>query len=234
VALIEVRDLTKHFQMGRETLRALDGVMLAIEPGEFVSITGPSGCGKSTLMNIVGLLDQPTSGTYALDGRAAHRLTDDDRARLRNQKIGFVFQTFNLLPRASALRNVEMPLVYAASYGTALDRERRFARAREALARVGLADRAAHRPNELSGGQRQRVAIARALVNSPKILLADEPTGNLDSRSGREILALFEELNRQGVTVILVTHDPAIASRAPRTIAMLDGRIQEDRRNVAH
>jgi putative ABC transport system ATP-binding protein len=230
MALITLESVSKFFTMGNETLRALDGVTTTIDPGEFIAITGPSGCGKSTLMNLLGLLDQPTEGTLLLDGRNVSALSDDERAQLRNQKIGFVFQSFHLLPRASALRNVEMPLIYAASYASHLTPAERTRMATAALTRVGLADRLHHLPNELSGGQRQRVAIARALVNQPKILLGDEPTGNLDSRSGQEILKLFEELHEQGVTVILVTHDPKIAARCHRTLAMLDGKILEDRR----
>jgi len=230
MAVIEIRSVSKVFRMGEETLRALDDISIEIEPGEFVAITGPSGCGKSTLMNLLGLLDTPTSGSFLLDGRKAQDLDDDERSRLRNEKIGFVFQSFHLLPRASALRNVEMPLVYAVEHNRALTPERRTELARSALERVGLGDRLHHKPNELSGGQRQRVAIARALVNSPKLLLADEPTGNLDSKSGREILALFEELHANGVTIVLVTHDPSIAERTSRTISMLDGKIRQDLR----
>lgn len=230
MALIEFSQVIKSFQMGHETILALDRVDLRIEQGEHVSIIGPSGSGKSTLMNILGLLDQPTSGTYHLEGRAVASLDDNERAKMRNQKIGFVFQSFNLLPRATALRNVEMPLVYSASYDKGYSASKQREMAMEALERVGLADRVDHKPNELSGGQRQRVAIARALVNHPKILFADEPTGALDSRTGQEILGLFESLNREGVTVIVVTHDPAIAARSRRVVAMMDGHIVEDRR----
>ena len=228
MAVIEIRSVTKEFRMGDETLRALDDLSFEIEAGEFVAITGPSGCGKSTLMNLLGLLDTPTTGSFLLDGRKAQELDDDERSRLRNEKIGFVFQSFHLLPRATALRNVEMPLVYAVEHDASLTPERRTALARAALERVGLGDRLHHKPNELSGGQRQRVAIARALVNSPKLLLADEPTGNLDSKSGREILGLFEELHANGVTIVLVTHDPAIAEQTSRTLSMLDGKIRHD------
>ena len=228
MAVIDIQSITKEFRMGGETLRALDNVTFSVKPGEFVAITGPSGCGKSTLMNLLGLLDTPTTGTYLLDGRKAQELSDDERSQLRNEKIGFVFQSFHLLPRASALRNVEMPLVYGFEHDKSLTAEKRTRLATAALERVGLADRLDHRPNELSGGQRQRVAIARALVNSPKLILADEPTGNLDSKSGREILALFEELNSHGVTIVLVTHDPSIAERTSRTVSMLDGKIRED------
>jgi putative ABC transport system ATP-binding protein len=230
VALIEVRDATKVFTMGKEELRALDGVSLDVAQGEMVGITGPSGCGKSTLMNILGLLDQPTEGTYRLDGKFAQSLTDDESARLRNEKIGFVFQSFNLLPRASALRNVEMPMVYSANYDPSFSHERSRAAAREALERVGLGDRMEHKPSELSGGQRQRVAIARALVNKPRLLMADEPTGNLDSKSGESILKLFEQLNSEGVTIVMVTHDPNIAARCKRVIAMIDGKVRTDSR----
>lgn len=230
MALIEMREISKNFIMGEEIVRALDHVSLSIEQGEFLSIMGPSGSGKSTLMNILGLLDSPSSGIYELDGTPAESLNDDRRSLLRNQKIGFIFQSFNLLPRASALRNVEMPLVYSASYDQSYSKVKIREMALEALSKVSLSDRVHHKPNELSGGQRQRVAIARALVNRPKILFADEPTGNLDSKSGQEILALFEDLHRQGVTLIMVTHDPVIASRAKRVISMMDGKIKEDRR----
>lgn len=236
MALIELEAVTKAFQLGKETVHALDGVSLTIQEGEFVSIVGPSGSGKSTLMNILGLLDFPSTGVYRLEGTETQTLGDDQAATLRNRKIGFVFQSFLLLPRATALRNVEMPLVYArGSDGRALKRAEMTARASDALARVGLSDRLHHKPNELSGGQRQRVAIARALVNRPKILFADEPTGNLDSRSGQEILTLFEELNLSAAkpedrtTVILVTHDPQIASRARRIIRVFDGKVTEER-----
>lgn len=230
MALIELKQVAKTFQMGDEVIPALDQVNLAIERGEFVSIVGPSGCGKSTLMNILGLLDSPSQGEYRLNGTAAHDLNDDERARLRNREIGFVFQAFHLLPRATALRNVELPLVYSTSHSSTQSQAgSRSERAIQALRKVGLENRMNHRPRELSGGQRQRVAIARALVNDPGILLADEPTGNLDSKSGAEILALFERLNQEGATVILVTHDPVIAQRAKRIISMLDGKIIEDR-----
>ncbi len=228
MALIELKEVTKTFWMGDEKISALDHVTLDIKEGEFLSISGPSGCGKSTLLSILGLLDQPSSGVYTLDQKPAHALNDNERAQLRNQKIGFVFQAFHLLPRASALRNVEMPLVYSANYDHTFTKSKMRERALQALAKVSLTDRIQHNPNELSGGQRQRVAIARALVNQPKLILADEPTGNLDSKSGQEILALFEELNRQGVTLVLVTHDPKVASRAKRSIVMLDGKIERD------
>ena len=226
--LLALESITKLFTRGDEEIRAIDSLSLSITAGEFIAITGASGSGKSTLLYILGLLDVPTSGRYLLESEPTEKLSDDRRAHLRNRFMGFVFQSFHLLPRASALRNVMMPLVYAASYGTAVpDREQR-ERAEEALAVVGLSDRLHHRPNELSGGQRQRVAIARAIVNKPRVLFADEPTGNLDSKSGKEILTLFERLNAQGVTVIMVTHDPAIASRARRRLVLGDGRLLED------
>ncbi|RMG42523.1 MAG: ABC transporter ATP-binding protein [Acidobacteria bacterium] len=206
--------------MGSSEIRALDGVSLRIRTGEFVAFTGPSGSGKSTLMNILGCLDTPTSGRYELDGREVSRLSDDERAEIRNRRVGFVFQTFNLLPRLTALQNVELPLVY----GRVPVAERR-RRAQEALETVGLADRAGHRPDQLSGGQRQRVAIARALVTRPAILLADEPTGNLDSGTTEEILELFESLHRSGHTIALVTHEREVAARAERVVRMRDGRI---------
>ncbi len=223
-AVIRVRELTRHYVMGGETIHALRGVSLEIRRNEYVAIMGPSGSGKSTMMNLVGCLDTPSSGEYWLNGQEVSRLTDDALARVRNKEIGFVFQTFNLLPRASALSNVELPLVYA-GVSTA---ERR-ARAAEALARVGLEHRMDHRPNELSGGQRQRVAIARALVNRPSILLADEPTGNLDSTTSEEIMQVFSELHREGQTVIMVTHEPDIAAHAERVVVLRDGRVESDR-----
>jgi len=230
--LISLKQVTKNFVMGLETISALNKVNLDIEDGEFISIIGPSGSGKSTLMNMVGLLDQPSSGVFRLEGVEVLKLSDDERAQLRNQKIGFVFQSFNLLPRASAQRNVEMPLVYSASYDKSYSKEKVKELSVEALRRVSLVDRKDHRPNELSGGQRQRVAIARALVNKPKILLADEPTGALDTKTGQEILNLFEQLNRDGVTVIMVTHDPKVAARAGRVVTMADGCIVEDKRRA--
>jgi putative ABC transport system ATP-binding protein len=232
MAVIEISDIRKTFTMGDETLQALAGVSFSVEEGEFIAITGPSGCGKSTLMNILGLLDQPSGGHYTLDGSPVEGLGDDQRSMIRNRKIGFIFQSFNLLPRASALRNVEMPLVYSAAYDPAYSRAKVRERALEALAAVGLSNRITHLPSELSGGQRQRVAIARALVNHPRVILADEPTGNLDSKVGAEILKLFFELNSQGATVIIVTHDPTIAARASRVISMADGRIKEDVRHA--
>ena len=223
--VIHVEDLRREYQMGAERVLALRGLTLTIRRNEYVAIMGPSGSGKSTLMNLLGCLDTPTGGTYWLSGQEVSRLSDDALARVRNREIGFVFQTFNLLPRATALHNVELPLVYA---GVA-SRERR-QRAEEALTRVGLADRMRHRPNELSGGQRQRVAIARALVNRPSLLLADEPTGNLDSQTSEEIMRVFGELHRQGQTIIVVTHEPSIAEHAARTVVLRDGRLDSDTR----
>jgi putative ABC transport system ATP-binding protein len=226
--LIDIRDLHRVYQVGDQEVRALDGVDLTIAPNEYVAIMGPSGSGKSTLMNILGCLDTPSQGSYRLKGQEIGRMTDDELARIRNEEIGFVFQTFNLLPRADALHNVELPLVYAGA-----KHEERRSRAREALERVGLGDRMKHRPNELSGGQRQRVAIARALVNRPSIILADEPTGNLDSRTGEEIMAAFEQIWLQGNTVILVTHEADIAEHARRVVRMKDGRIESDQPNAS-
>ncbi len=221
--LIQFRDLVRTYEVGEEKVHALDGVSLDIEPNEYVAIMGPSGSGKSTLMNILGCLDTPTSGSYRLKGQEIGKLGDDELARIRNQEIGFVFQTFNLLARADALHNVELPLVYAG-----LRHEERRRRAIEALETVGLGDRMKHRPNELSGGQRQRVAIARALVNRPSIILADEPTGNLDTATGEEIMAAFERIWRGGNTVILVTHEADIAAHARRVVRMRDGKIESD------
>jgi putative ABC transport system ATP-binding protein len=222
-AVIVTRNLHREYRMGGEIVRALDGVDITIRRNEFVAIMGPSGSGKSTLMNMIGCLDTPTEGEYWLNGHRVSELGDDALARIRNKEIGFVFQTFNLLPRATALANVELPMVYA---GTSA-RERR-QRAEEALTQVGLGDRMHHKPNELSGGQRQRVAVARALVNRPSILLADEPTGNLDSGTSVEIMDLFEELHRQGQTIILVTHEPDIAEHAKRQIILRDGKVARD------
>ena len=221
--LIQIRDLHRTYQVGESEVRALDGVDIEIAPNEYVAIMGPSGSGKSTLMNIVGCLDTPSSGSYKLKGREIAERTDDELVEIRNREIGFVFQTFNLLPRADALHNVELPLVYAG-----LKHEERRRRAKEALELVGLGDRMKHRPNELSGGQRQRVAIARALVNKPSIILADEPTGNLDSRTGEEIMAAFEAIWQQGNTVILVTHEQDIAEHARRVVRMRDGKVESD------
>jgi len=221
--VIAVRALTRSYEMGAEVVQALRGVDLEIRRNEYVAIMGPSGSGKSTLMNMIGCLDTPSSGEYWLSGQEVSRMADDALARVRNREIGFVFQTFNLLPRATALHNVELPLVYA---GTSA-RERR-TRAEEALQRVGLGDRMHHRPNELSGGQRQRVAIARALVNRPAILLADEPTGNLDSATSAEIMRVFADLHREGQTIVMVTHEPDIAEQAARVVVLRDGRVESD------
>ena len=223
MALIETRDLWKTYRMGSEEIHALQGVSMQIERGEYVAIMGPSGSGKSTLMNLIGCLDTPTRGSYLLNGQQVRELEDDELARIRNEEIGFVFQTFNLLPRATALHNVELPLVYAGVSGP----DRR-ARALDALARVELSDRVTHKPNELSGGQRQRVAVARALVNNPSILLADEPTGNLDSKTGLEILTLFERLHATGNTIVLITHEPDVAEYAHRAIHLRDGQVAQD------
>ncbi|MGE0047265.1 MAG: ABC transporter ATP-binding protein [Hyphomonadaceae bacterium] len=223
-ALVEAQTLVKHYQMGEETVHALDGVSFAIAEGDYVAIVGPSGSGKSTLMNLIGGLDSPTDGTLAIAGNDIGAMDDSDLAVFRNRTIGFVFQSFNLLPRLTALENVELPLIYAG----ADPRERR-ARAEELLARVGLAERTDHRPTQLSGGQQQRVAIARALACKPPVLLADEPTGALDTQTGKDILALFHELNAEGVTVILVTHDLDVAAATKRIIEMRDGKIVHDR-----
>jgi putative ABC transport system ATP-binding protein len=228
MALIETHDLWKTYRMGSEDIHALRGVSLQIERGEYVAIMGPSGSGKSTLMNLIGCLDTPTKGLYFLNEKKVSEMNDDELARIRNEEIGFVFQTFNLLPRATALHNVELPLVYAGVQA----RERQ-QRARHALDRVELGDRITHRPNELSGGQRQRVAIARALVNNPSILLADEPTGNLDSKTGIEIMALFDRLQGGGNTIILVTHEADIAAHAHRVIHLRDGQVENDIRRAA-
>jgi putative ABC transport system ATP-binding protein len=228
-ALIDIRDVSKSYEMGAETIvHALDGVSLSIEEGDYVAIMGPSGSGKSTLMNLIGCLDTPSSGSYVLKGREISSMNDDELAQIRNKEIGFIFQTFNLLPRADAIQNVELPLVYSG-----LPRRERKARAEKALDAVGLGTRKHHRPNEMSGGQRQRVAIARALVNHPSILLADEPTGNLDSKTGEEILALMDELHRGGNTIILVTHEDDLAQHAARVIRLRDGKIISDVRNGA-
>ena len=226
-ALIDIKDVTKTYQMGAETtVRALDGVSVSIEQGDYVAIMGPSGSGKSTLMNLIGCLDTPSSGSYQLNGREIAAMGDDDLAQIRNREIGFIFQTFNLLPRADAVQNVELPLVYSG-----LPRRERKERAVKALESVGLGERMHHRPNEMSGGQRQRVAIARALVNGPSILLADEPTGNLDSKTGEEILALMDDLHAKGNTIILVTHEDELAQHAARVIRLRDGKIVSDVRN---
>jgi putative ABC transport system ATP-binding protein len=222
-AVIVTRNLQRDYDMGGEVVRALRGVDLTIRRNEFVAIMGPSGSGKSTLMNMIGCLDTPTHGEYWLNGHRVSELEDNELARIRNKEIGFVFQTFNLLPRATALHNVELPLVYAGVPG-----KERKARAVEALTHVGLADRMEHRPNELSGGQRQRVAIARALVNQPSILLADEPTGNLDSTTSVEIMALFNQLHQQNQTILLVTHEHDIAAHARRQVHLKDGMVEQD------
>jgi putative ABC transport system ATP-binding protein len=221
--VIDIENITKDYVMGEETVRALRGVSLQIRRNEYLAVMGPSGSGKSTLMNMLGCLDTPSSGRYEFNGRNVKDMDDDELAAIRNREIGFVFQTFNLLPRANALRNVELPLIYAG-----MDPESRKERAAQALADVGLADRIHHKPNELSGGQRQRVAIARALVNNPAIILADEPTGNLDSKTGEEIMVLLEDLYHRGNTIILVTHERDIAAHARRTIHLRDGVIEMD------
>ena len=226
--IIRTQDLTRKYQMGEEEVHALNGVSLEIEKGDYVAIMGPSGSGKSTLMNLLGCLDTPSSGEYWLNEQAVSTLTDDELARVRNKEVGFVFQTFHLLPRYTALENVQLPLVYSN-----VNPEERLSRAKQALAEVDLSDRMQHRPNELSGGQRQRVAVARALINRPSILLADEPTGNLDSNTGKEILALFDRLHKSGNTIILVTHDAEVAAHARRVIRLRDGRVEEDRINEA-
>jgi len=222
-AIIVVRNLQREYVMGSETVRALRGVDMTIRKNEFVAIMGPSGSGKSTLMNVIGCLDTPSAGEYWLNGYRVSELGDDQLARIRNKEIGFVFQTFNLLPRATALQNVELPLVYAG-----MGAKERRAAAQGALGRVGLGERMHHRPNELSGGQRQRVAIARALVNQPSLILADEPTGNLDSKTSEEILNLFEQLHREGQTILLVTHEMDIAAHARRQVHLRDGKVERD------
>ena len=225
--VIDIENITKDYVMGEETVRALRGVSLQIRHNEYLAIMGPSGSGKSTLMNMLGCLDTPTSGRYEFNGRNVADMDDDELAAIRNREIGFVFQTFNLLPRSTSLRNVELPLIYAG-----IDPETREERATQALVDVGLGDRVQHKPNELSGGQRQRVAIARALVNNPTIILADEPTGNLDSKTGEEIMALFEHLYQQGHTIILVTHERDVAAHARRTVFLRDGLIESDESNA--
>jgi putative ABC transport system ATP-binding protein len=218
--IIEMKSIVKNYEMGEATVRALRGIDLDVEPGEFLSIVGPSGSGKSTLMNLIGCLDRPTSGDYFLEGQKVSELADDALARIRNKSIGFVFQTFNLLPRTNCLHNVELPLIYSN-----MSRSERQDRAAKMLARVGLGDRVYHNPNELSGGERQRVAIARALVNEPTIVLADEPTGNLDSKTGSGIMAIFTELNAEGKTIVLVTHERYIAEYSRRVITLKDGSV---------
>ncbi len=221
--LIRMEGVTKTYDAGELAVQALAGIDLAIDKGQMVAIIGPSGSGKSTLMHILGCLDAPTEGTYRLDGKDVSQLSGFQLAAIRNQKIGFVFQTFNLLPKASLLRNVELPLLYAGIGGA-----ERHEIAREALKKVGLAERAKHRPSELSGGQRQRAAIARAIVNGPSLILADEPTGNLDTRTGLEILEIFDEMHARGETIVIVTHDPRIAERCSRVVQIVDGRIERD------
>lgn len=224
-AIIEIRDLTKIYLMGNNEVRALDGVSFDVKENEYIAIMGPSGSGKSTLMNLIGCLDTPTSGTYILNNQDVSELEDSELAEVRNREIGFVFQTFNLLPRTDCLANVELPLIYSG-----VKASERHDRAAQTLTRVGLGDRIDHKPNELSGGQRQRVAIARALVNNPSILLADEPTGNLDTKTGEEIMRLFEELHRMGNTILLVTHEDDIANHARRIIRLRDGKIESDQK----
>jgi len=217
--MIELDNITKVYKMGRTELAALRGISLRVEQGEMVSITGPSGSGKSTLMNIIGCLDKPTSGQYRLEGIEVNKLNDNELAEIRNRKIGFIFQSFNLLPRTTALANVELPLIYIGA-------DNRRQRASQALESVGLAHRAKHRPSELAGGEQQRVAIARALINNPSLILADEPTGNLDTQTSKEIMLLFKQLNQQGITIVLVTHEADIAAYTQRTIRMRDGQIE--------
>jgi len=227
MALIETIGLWKTYSMGEEKIHALQDVSLTIDRGEYVAIMGPSGSGKSTLMNLIGCLDTPTRGTYSINGKAVNQMNDDELARIRNEEIGFVFQTFNLLPRATALQNVELPMIYAGLAG-----RQRESRAVEVLEMVELGDRMSHRPNELSGGQRQRVAIARALVNSPSLLLADEPTGNLDSKTGDEIIKLFERLHDAGNTIVLITHEADVAMHAERIVQVRDGKVEQDLRGA--
>jgi putative ABC transport system ATP-binding protein len=224
MSLIEVRNLSKTYRLGSLSVPALRGVDFRVQRNEYIAIMGPSGSGKSTLMNLLGCLDTPTGGDYLLEGTNVARLSDDDLAAIRNGRIGFVFQTFNLLPRADSFQNVELPLIYAG-----ISKEERRRRVEEAISAVGLTDRAHHRPSELSGGQRQRIAIARALVNHPSLILADEPTGNLDSATGEEIMDVFERIHESGNTILLVTHEGYIAKKAQRVIRLLDGKIEEDR-----
>jgi putative ABC transport system ATP-binding protein len=227
-ATIKTHNLQRHYKMGEETIHALRGVDLVVERGEYVAIMGPSGSGKSTLMNMIGCLDTPDDGEYWLNGQLVSKMHDRELARVRNKEVGFVFQTFNLLPRANALHNVELPLIYAG-----MRRKERMERAKRSLERVGLGGRMGHRPAEMSGGQRQRVAVARALVTEPSILLADEPTGNLDSRSGEAVMDLLKELHSAGATICMVTHDPRYARHAERSIHLFDGRVVEERAEMA-
>jgi len=224
--VINIKGITRDFKLGQETVKVLKGIDLEIEKGEYVAFMGPSGSGKSTLMNLLGCLDTPTSGSYILNGKDASKMSDDELAEIRNKEIGFVFQTFNLLPRTTALDNVALPMIYAGK-----SKNERNERAAEVLTNVGLADRMDHKPNQLSGGQRQRVAVGRALVNNPSIILADEPTGNLDSKTSVEIMNLFDEIHASGNTVILVTHEEEIAEHAHRVIRLRDGVIESDERN---
>lgn len=226
MTIIRVQGLTRVFRRGDEEIRALSDLTFDVNAGDFIAITGASGSGKSTLLYILGLLDKQDSGQYYLEGELTDDLSDDDRAMRRNQKLGFIFQSFHLMPRATALRNVAMPLVYSASYDKTFSEQRMVELAKNALERVGLADRMNHVPNQLSGGQRQRVAIARALVNRPRILFADEPTGNLDSKTGKDILRLFKELHEEGVTILLITHDPQVAINAQKQMRLADGRLE--------
>jgi len=223
--VIEIRDIIRDFQLGQETVHVLKGINLDIEIGEYVAIMGPSGSGKSTLMNLLGCLDTPTAGSYILNGKDVSQMSDDELAEIRNTEIGFVFQTFNLLPRTTALDNVALPMVYAGK-----SKSERTKRAEEVLTDVGLADRMDHKPNQLSGGQRQRVAVGRALVNHPSIILADEPTGNLDSKTGMEIMGLFDDIHKAGNTVIMVTHEEEVAAHANRIIRLRDGMVESDTR----
>lgn len=226
MALLELKGISKSYSIGTEKVNALQTISLEIEKGEYVALMGPSGSGKSTLMNILGCLDTPSGGNYILNGKEVGQLTENELADIRNKEIGFIFQTFNLIPRSNALDNVALPLVYAG-----VNKENRNLRASEALKDVGLSDRAHHKPNELSGGQRQRVAVARALVNNPSIILADEPTGNLDSKTSQEIMTLFDEIHKKGNTIIVVTHEEDIARHAHRIIRIKDGQVESDEKN---
>ncbi len=224
--VIEIRNIIRDFPLGQETVHVLKGIDLDIESGDYIAIMGPSGSGKSTLMNLLGCLDTPTSGSYNLNGKDVSKMSDDELAEIRNKEIGFVFQTFNLMPRTTALENVALPMIYAG-----ISKKDRTKRAEEVLEDVGLADRMDHKPNQLSGGQRQRVAMGRALVNNPSIILADEPTGNLDSKTSEEIMDLLDEIHRNGNTVIVVTHEEDIAAKAHRVIRLIDGMVDSDKRN---